>query len=273
MSAEAAGAGRHPAVSIVLPTYNRAPLLGRSIRSVLGQSYRDYELLVVDDGSTDETSGVVADFSDRRIRYLALERNAGAGAARNVGIRAARGKFLAFQDSDDEWVPSKLAEQMSAFDRGPARLGAVYSDMQKIFSDRGPVYFAAPAVLPGRFINPANRFYQVGNIGIQSSVIKREYLNEAGYFNEDLPALEDLELFIRLSKRCDFQHIRRPLVKYYDTQGISKDTHALWVSRKLILKLYYKELLRRDPAFVFGEALWLCATRRRAARARRVVSS
>ena len=261
--------GINPAVSVVLPTYNRAPLLGRSIRSVLGQSYEDFELVVVDDGSTDGTAEVVAAFGDPRVRYVALGRNAGAGAARNVGIRLARGKFLAFQDSDDEWLPSKLAKQMEAFGRGPAGLGVVYSDMQRILRDGTATYFAAPSVLSGRLVSPAAWFYQVCNLGVQSTVIRREYLDEVKHFNEDLPALEDLEMFIRLSRRCAFQRLREPLVKYYDTQGVSKDRYAGWVSRKLILKLYYKELLARNPAFLCKEVLWLCATRGTAARARR----
>lgn len=230
-------------------------------------------MLVIDDGSTDETAGVVDGFRDRRIRYVRLARNRGAGAARNVGIRLARGKFLAFQDSDDEWLPSKLAKQMSAFGCGSARLGMVYSDMRRIHRDGTATYFAAPSVLPYRLIDPATRFYQVCKLGIQSAVIKREYLEQAGHFNESLPALEDLELFIRLARRCDFEHLRAPLVEYYETQGISQDVHAQWVSRKLMLKLYYKELLTRNPAFLFNEIRWLCTIRHEAARARRTVTA
>ena len=258
-----------PAVSVVLPTYNRAGLLGRSIRSVLEQNYGDFEVLVIDDGSTDETASVVAGFDDRRIKYVPLTRNNGAGAARNVGLGLARGKFLAFQDSDDEWLPSKLTKQMSAFMRGSARLGMVYSDMQRILPDGSTTYFAAPKVLPDQLIDPATHFYQVHNIGIQSAVIKREYLREAGNFSESLPVYEDLEMFIRLSRRCDFQHLREPLVKYYDTQGISQDLHARWVSRKAMLKRYYKELLPRYPVFLLNEVRWLCAIRQEAIRAQR----
>jgi glycosyltransferase involved in cell wall biosynthesis len=269
VSTDPKGSAINPAVSVVLPTYNRAALLGRSIRSVLGQSYQDFELIVIDDGSTDETSAIVEGFGDRRIKYLPLPRNTGAGAARNVGIRAARGEFLAFQDSDDEWLPSKLSRQMSAFECGPGRLGMVYSDMQLILRDGTANYFAAPSVLSDRLINPATRFYEVHNLGIQSAVIKREYLDEAGHFNEDLPAFEDLEMFIRLSRLCDFQHLREPLVKYYDTQGISQDLYARWVSRKVMLKLYYRELLTHNPAFLLNEVRWLCTLRRRVTRARR----
>jgi hypothetical protein len=109
----------------------------------------------------------------------------------------------------------------------------------------------------------------VCDLGVQSTVIRREWLDAAGHFNEELPALEDLEMFIRLSKLCAFERLREPLVRYYDTEGISKDRYAKWVSRKVILKLYYKELLTRNPAFLFKEALWLCATWGRAERARR----
>jgi glycosyltransferase involved in cell wall biosynthesis len=258
-----------PAVSVVLPTYNRASMLGRAVRSVLGQSYADFEVVVVDDGSTDGTAEVVAGFDDPRVKYVRLARNAGAGAARNVGIRMARGRFLAFQDSDDEWLPSKLAKQMAAFERGPSGLGVVYSDMQRVWGDGTTSYFAAPDVLPGRLVRTSARFYQVCDLGVQSTLIRREWLDAAGHFNEELPALEDLEMFIRLSRLCAFERLREPLVKYHDTQGLSKDRYAKWVSRRVILRLYYKELLARNPAFLFKEALWLCATRGQAERARR----
>jgi glycosyltransferase involved in cell wall biosynthesis len=268
MTTDPLGSGINPAVSVILPTYNRAALLGRAIRSVLGQSYTNFELIVIDDGSTDETYGVMNGFRDRRIKYISLEHNTGAGAARNVGIRMARGKFLAFQDSDDEWLPSKLAKQMSVFERGSVRLGIVYSDMQKILSDGTVIYFAAPSVSSNRLINPTIRFYQVCNLGIQSAVIKREYLDAAGHFNERLPAFEDLEMFIRLSRQCEFYRLREPLVRYYDSQGISKDLYASWRSRKLMLKLYYKEILTHSPAFLVYETLWLFKTQRKVARAR-----
>ncbi|MBV9928473.1 MAG: glycosyltransferase family 2 protein [Acidobacteria bacterium] len=250
-----------PHVSVVIPTYNRAPLLGRSVRSVLAQTYRDFELIVVDDGSTDETAAVVEGFEDPRVTYVRLARKGGAGAARNAGVRLARGRFLAFQDSDDEWLPSKLSQQMSEFERGPSTLGVVYTDMQRVWGDGTTSRLAAPDVHSGRLLGDTAAFYQVCDLGVQSTVIRREFLDAAGHFDERLPALEDLELFIRLSALCDFRRLREPLVRYHDTAGLSKDRYAKWVSRKLILRLYYKELLARNPAFVLREALWLCAAR------------
>ena len=124
-----------PMVSVILPTYNRASLIARSLESVLNQSFADFEVLVVDDGSTDETASVVAEFCDPRVNYIRLPNNAGAAAARNVGIRISKGRFLAFQDSDDEWFPENLAKHMSVFEQNSHKLGVVYSDMERIRLD------------------------------------------------------------------------------------------------------------------------------------------
>src|SRR3989344_1865760 len=98
-------------VSVVLPTYNRAHTLERAVRSVLNQTHKDFELIVVDDGSTDNTRDIVVSFADGRIRYIKHESNKGVAEARNTGIGASRASLIAFQDSDDEWLPHKLALQ------------------------------------------------------------------------------------------------------------------------------------------------------------------
>ena len=96
-----------PTVSVIIPTYNRANLIGRSIQSVLGQTYRDFEVIIIDDNSTDNTGEVVRSFRDPRIIYIKLSSNSGVSAARNQGIQMAKGTYIAFQDSDDEWFPHK----------------------------------------------------------------------------------------------------------------------------------------------------------------------
>lgn len=103
-------------VSVVIPTYNRAHVLNRAIRSVLGQTYQHFEIIVVDDGSTDNTEQVVKAIADDRVRYIRHETNKGtAAAARNTGIRQACGEFIGFVDSDDEWLPGKLQKQVDKF--------------------------------------------------------------------------------------------------------------------------------------------------------------
>ena len=97
---------KNPTVSVIIPTYNRAHLVGRAIKSVLNQTYRDFEIIVVDDGSTDNTKDIIKEFQkkDKRIKYIPYEKNKGGSAARNTGIKAAKGEYIAFLDSDDEWA-------------------------------------------------------------------------------------------------------------------------------------------------------------------------
>ncbi len=115
----------HPAVSVVLPTYNRAQSLPGAMRSVLDQSFGDLELIIVDDASTENIEAIVADFGDPRIRYLRLDHNSGAAAARNVGMAETRGQYIAFQDSDDIWLPGKLARQVELLEGQPPNVGVV----------------------------------------------------------------------------------------------------------------------------------------------------
>jgi glycosyltransferase involved in cell wall biosynthesis len=104
-----------PVISVIIPTYNRAHLVGRAIRSVLAQTFQDWELIVVDDGSSDNTEEVVCSFQDPRICYISHEVNRGGSAARNTGIKVARGEYVSFLDSDDEWLPEKLEKQLACF--------------------------------------------------------------------------------------------------------------------------------------------------------------
>lgn len=243
----------HPAVSVIIPTYNRENLITRSIRSVLCQSYEDIEVIVVDDGSEDKTDELVRGLNDERIKYIRLEENKGAGVARNVGIQESIGKFIAFQDSDDEWLPENLEKHMHIFEKGSPNIGVVYSDMQRVLKDNTVKYHRSPTIAPGRLIDPTTSFYQVCMLGIQSAVIRRECLDQVGYFNESLPSLEDLELFIRLSRHCHFYHIPEPLVRYHENEGLSKDMRAKLHSRKLLLKLYFHELIGDNKNFLVRE--------------------
>jgi glycosyltransferase involved in cell wall biosynthesis len=246
-------------VSVVLPTYQRAPLIGRALASILTQGRDDLEVIVVDDGSTDGTAAVVEGHRDRfpagALRYIATDRG-GAGAARNVGIREARAPFVAFQDSDDEWLPGKLQRQMAAFDRLPDDVGVVYSDMWRVHEDGRRRYHASPTV-SDRLVDPERGRYQVLMLGIQSTVIRREHLEALGGFDETMPAFEDLELFVRLSRRTRFHHIRRPLVLYHETDGISADRAAIVSARRRLLELYGDELAEVAPAFLAAQREWL----------------
>ena len=125
-----------PRVSVVIPTYNRSATLPRAVRSVLAQTFRDFELLLVDDHSTDATPVVISEFVDDRVRSIRHERNYGQSKALNTGIRAACGEYVAFLDDDDVWLPTKLAAQVAILDAAPKQTALVYGWFQRVDEDR-----------------------------------------------------------------------------------------------------------------------------------------
>ena len=250
-----------PRVSVVLPTFNRASLLPRAIESVLGQTFRDFELIVVDDGSTDDTPSVVDRYAEDRVSCIRLERNAGAAAARNVAIRRAAGELVAFQDSDDEWLPENLERHVRTFDEASetSRVDVVYCDMLRVLVDGTTNYHRSPDIVPGRLVNPDTRFYQVWMLGILACVIRRACLDVAGLFDESMQSFVDLELFIRLARTARFAHIHEPLVLYHETDGLTKNRAANRAARRRLLALYGEDLADEDPDFLAGERAFLQA--------------
>ena len=203
--------GRKPRVSVVIPTYNRAGLLGRAVRSVLNQSFEDFEILVVDDASTDGTDEVISSLNDERVKYFYHGENMGISAARNTGIRNARGKYIGFLDSDDEWLPSKLEKQISCFEGSSGSVGAVYCRhylQDELFGNYRGVVHLDPRkgevyreIVSGWFPGPPSLF-----------LLTREALEESGLFDEDLPCFEDVDLYIRIAERFSFDYVDEPLV-------------------------------------------------------------
>jgi len=240
-------------VSIILPTYNRAALLPRSIESVLGQSYGDFELIVVDDGSEDDSAGVVARFADERIRYLRLPKNCGLPKARNAGLAQARGAYFAFQDSDDEWMAEKLDRQKCLLEAHP-ETAAVYADMLRVCADGRVLYFRSPTIVPGRLINPQTRYWQSYMLALQPALIRHACFRELR-FDERLPMFEDLDFYLRLAQHHALLHMPEPLVKYYETHGMTSDRQAELTGRRLLLRKYAGELLAGYPAFLFKETV------------------
>lgn len=158
-------------VSVIIPSYNRAGSIRAAVESVLKQSYADLELIVVDDGSTDDTEAVLKGIDDDRLRYIYQE-NAGACVARNTGIAAARGEYIAFHDSDDIWHPTKLEKQMAAFETYGADL--VFCKMQRIMPD-GSVQIFADRFENG-IVDPVRTLFQIGT---QTIIAKREVFEKA----------------------------------------------------------------------------------------------
>lgn len=148
------------------------------------------------------------------------------------------GEYLAFQDSDDEWNPEKLKKQMDVFNEIDPEYGVVYSDMLGICEDNTTFYWKSPKVIVGTLINKDTNEYHAWGLAMPSTVIRRVCFEKVGFFDERLPRLVDLDLFIRLSKLYIFYQIKEPLVRYsWATPGrILSDNNNLWLVRKLIFE-------------------------------------
>jgi len=232
-----------PLVSIIIPTYNRARLLGRAIQSILNQTYPNFEIIVVDDCSSDNTENVVRSFCDERMRYIRHEKNKGAVAARNTGIKAARGEYIAFQDSDDEWLSEKLEKQVRAFKFGPSDLGVVYTSFWLIDSGR-KTYFPSSDVKQTEG-NLHQALLEANFIGTSTAVVRKECFEKTGMF-ENLPRLQEWDLWLRISKHYCFKHIDEPLVNAYcQPDSISRNMNDFIVARELILEKYFDEISKK----------------------------
>jgi len=253
-------------VSVVLPTFNRAPTLRRAIVSVLEQSHRHLEVTVVDDGSTDDTAEVVGAIDDERLRYIRLAANRGQAAARNIGLKASEAPLVAFQDSDDIWHPHKLEMQLRWLDRHPQAVG-VYCDLERRFLAGHSLTIEAPTLETGRFLDERPSLYQTYGLGIQSCVLHKKVLIEAGGFREQMKSLEDLELLLRVAYRHRLQRLPEALVDYFESDtSVSKVPENERRARIFLLSRYGLWGAARYPINVANEIAWCFAPPRRAAR-------
>ncbi|MHC1699612.1 MAG: glycosyltransferase family 2 protein [Humidesulfovibrio sp.] len=204
-----------PAVSVIVPTYNRADLLPETLASVLGQTLSEIEVIVVDDGSTDATASVVAGMADSRLRYLRNQRTGLPAAGRNAGIRAARAGLLAFVDSDDLWLPEKLERQKGYL--------AEHPEVQWCFTHHGFLDHGSGALEPCPLpvVPPPGpqRFARLlgGNYVASPTVLaRRELIERTGAYDEDreLRFVEDWELWLRLEAASPGALLPEPLALY-----------------------------------------------------------
>lgn len=184
-----------PLVSIVIPTFNRAHTIERALRSVMAQSLQDFEILIVDDASTDSTVDVLAQFNDARIHYFHHDKNRFAGAARNTGMEAATGKYIAFLDSDDAWLPAKLERQVGLLEGVDQDCGCSYT---------------------GAIIN--------SETGLKKHTIYQplwqgELLQQTGPFDTSLIRAEDIDFYLRMLQQCKLSCVPEPMAELFLDAG------------------------------------------------------
>jgi glycosyltransferase involved in cell wall biosynthesis len=205
----AGGTGR-PRVSVVIPAYNAAATLPETLASVFAQTFTDYEVIVVDDGSTDGTPALLASHGER-VRVLRKVNEARPSTTRNVGAKAARGELVAFLDADDRWHPEKLARQVALF-AANSHLGLAYT-AAAVIDAGGRVLRVIPCPRGGR--GQVYPLLAVRNMMVGSSVMaRRAAIAEAGWYDEELTSIENWDLWIRIARRWEVDCVEEPLTLY-----------------------------------------------------------
>lgn len=243
-----------PAVSVIIPTYNRAGSIEAAVRSALEQTYSDIEVIVIDDGSIDATKAVLSSIADPRLQTLTQSRNAGAAAARNIGLRVARGRLIAFLDSDDTWLPEKLARQVALLEVAAPGRDVCCTGVVLHLLDHG--------VTRERRIEDSPNWSHTIAIGCDLSpgstlVAKREAIDRIGFLDETLPRFEDWDWMFRYTRAGDIIVISEPLAHVYNRRGRLGDQVEL--STRLFLSKH-DQALRQLPQHIRATAItdaWL----------------
>jgi glycosyltransferase involved in cell wall biosynthesis len=200
----------NPAVSVVTATYNYGQYIGSAVESVLRQTISAFELIVIDDGSTDGTKDVLRPFlADPRVRYLCAGHQ-GQASSKNRGVELARAPLVAFLDADDLWLPAKLERQMELFSADPD-LGVVYGRRLLIDAQGCQLAYEQPELHRGAVLE---RLFQNNFICFSSSVVRRDVFKEVGGFDTSLALAVDYDFWLRVATRYRFDYVNEPLVKY-----------------------------------------------------------
>lgn len=244
-----------PLVSVVIPVYNRADTIKRAVDSVLCQTYKNIELIVVDDGSEDGTVNILEQMDKEKVQIV-TQNHRGANAARNLGIKRSKGELVAFQDSDDEWLPDKLESQIAYMAANDYK--ACYCPFFSYTDGKHAEIFPADYKDQQKYeehLPDLLRTYNV--VSTQTLVIHRDIILDVGFFDEEMPRLQDYEYVIRIIQKRRMGYINTPLVKVYRSDdSISKD--------EVKLKEAGLKLLKKHGAFfdiqsyfwnVFGKSI------------------
>lgn len=226
-----------PLVSVILPTYNCAKFLSDSIGSILLQTYDSYEIIVIDDGSTDNTKEVLDPFMER-IKYISLEQNRGLPTARNIGIQSAHGKYIAFIDADDLWLPEKLQTDIEYLKMHP-EVSMVYSKHINV-DEKGCVLNKGPK----RCLPSGNIFVQLFSeqnfVTTSSVVVLKKVFEKVGLFDEQLINCQDWDMWLRIAFYFEVAGINKLLIKYrHNPNSLSKNYQRVLKHQKIIIDKIY----------------------------------
>lgn len=213
-----------PLVSVVIPAYNAAPTIRRAIDSVLSQDYAPFEVIVVDDKSTDDTLDVLSSYDDARLRILGAEENQGATKTRNRAIDAAFGRYVAFLDADDEWLPGKLSAQIRAMEANPSWVMSACK-VERLMPDGTRRYSGADGELPVSGPEAWRTLLAYTFVNLPTVVVRTQRIRKLGGFDPDLPVAEDQDMWIRLAISGAIGYLDDCLVRVHVVPGSLMHRH------------------------------------------------
>lgn len=225
-----------PEISVIIPTYNRGYLIRESIESVLRQTFSDFELLIIDDGSDDNTKEIVENIPDERIVYIPLDSNSGACHARNIGVEHAKGKYIAFQDSDDIWYTDKLEKQLAFLLEHDADM--IFCQMKTQRGSREKLY---PSKYYKKIEISRNDILKKFLGSTQTFFIRKECFKSVR-FDENLPRYQDWEFLIQITKFYKVMYQPKALViQRLSRDSISANPYKGFAALQYILNKYKNE--------------------------------
>lgn len=244
------GESEMPLVTVVIPTHNRSKLLKRAITSVLAQDCKDFELIVVDDDSTDDTLQTIMSFASQKIRYIKHASNYHASISRNTGIEHAKGEYLAFLDDDDEWSPGKLSAQLDLMSKASPEVGLIYCWLDYINSQGEKVFEVHPTLRGDVFLDVLD-MQRLGNSS--TLLVKLSAANEVGGFDKTLPRGNDGDFIRRICQLYHVDVVPEVLVKMHVDHGHERITstdeqgirNAIWSEETKLRK--FPDVLKRHP--------------------------
>lgn len=247
-----------PLVSIIIPTYNRAHLIGKALQSVQGQTFKNWECIVVDDFSTDDTAEIITQLSkvDNRFRYLKNERSKGPQGARNTGIIHSQFPWIAFNDSDDEWLPDKLEKQIEMLKRKDFNSFSVVHGNCEVFNhEYGTKETWELNPIAGK--DAFKYFLKESSILFPSVLTSKKALESVKFLDENVPSYQEWDLAISLSRNCDFIHIHEPLFIYHKhlETTISKDLERDIFGVNYIRRKYRPDFIEQYDEELFHQSL------------------
>lgn len=234
-----------PKFSVVIPTYNQAEFLKIALRSVLGQTHQDYEVIVVNNDSTDHTSEVVRQIQeeDTRVKALDFKDSHVIGAVRNAGIEESAGEYIAFLDSDDTWYPKKLEKVAEVIAATPG-IGLIGHDEEMVREGSATIRSKSGPTADYRGDMYDYLLFKANFVALSAAVVARRHLNEVGKFSEDpsVNTVEDYDLWLRLSKVCRFEFIPEILgVHNYHAAGASTNVEVHLRALLFVLNKHFDE--------------------------------